>query len=39
VRYPVAVPCGIMESSAILFGRRVTLVYRDIIYVTYILYS
>jgi hypothetical protein len=36
---PGCCSCGAMESSAILFHKRVTLVYKDIIYVINILYS
>jgi hypothetical protein len=35
---PSRYSCGVMESSAILFRKRVILVFRDIIYVINILY-
>jgi hypothetical protein len=37
VRCPGGRSCGVMESSAILFRKRVILVFRDIIYVINIL--
>jgi hypothetical protein len=38
VRYPGCCFCGVMESFAIPFRKRVALVFRDIIYVINILY-
>jgi hypothetical protein len=38
VRYRGCHSCGVMESSAIPFHKRVALVYRDITYVINILY-
>jgi hypothetical protein len=39
VRCPSCRFCGVMESFALLFCKRVALVFRDIIYVIIILYS
>jgi hypothetical protein len=39
VRCPIYRSCGVMESSIVLFHKRVTLVFRDIIYVIIVLYS
>jgi hypothetical protein len=39
MRYPGCCSCGVMESSAILLHKRVILVFRDIIYIIFILYS
>jgi hypothetical protein len=39
VRCPGCHSFGVIESSAIPFHKRVTLVFRDIIYVINILYS
>jgi hypothetical protein len=39
MRYPSCCSCGVMESSAVLFHKRVALVFRDNIYVANILYS
>jgi hypothetical protein len=39
MRYPGCCSCGVMESSDVLFHKRVVLVFRDIIYVINILYS
>jgi hypothetical protein len=37
VRYPGCHSCSVMKSSAVPFGKRVILVFRDIIYVIIIL--
>jgi hypothetical protein len=39
MRHPNCCSCGVMESSAVMFCKRVTLVFRDIIYIVNILYS
>jgi hypothetical protein len=39
VRYPGCRSCGVIESSAVMFCKRVILVFRNIIYVIIILYS
>jgi hypothetical protein len=36
---PSCCSCGVLESSAVLFRKRVILVFRDINYVINILYS
>jgi hypothetical protein len=38
MRYPVYYSCGVIESSVVLLRKRVTLVFRDIIYIIIILY-
>jgi hypothetical protein len=39
MRYPDCGSCGVLESSAVPFCKRVILVFRDIIYVINTLHS
>jgi hypothetical protein len=39
MRYPGCCSCGVMKSFAVPFHKRVTLVFRDIIYVIDMFYS